>query len=374
MVDWMTPGKTLGLIGASNWAYEILMMAKKMGFTVGVYSNNQHAPIVKAADWALIGPYDDREALTELAYRSDFISYQTDELSSDMIEQLQKTVSVPQGSELLSIVQDRVLQKAYLEANSINLAPYATIVTISDIEEAVNSIGYPCILKTNRTDRQINDQVILYDESELDKAVPLLEHGVCVLEAMIPFERELVVSAVRNHQGDTIVFPVSESIYRNGDLYQAITPARVATEVVEEVQRIVEMLATELNVAGALSLELFVTATGTLYVNRIISGPHMAGNYSAHYTNMSQLGAHVRGLANWPLAEPVLYNPTMMIPFHEAHREKIIKQMQIKPEWNLHFYPKVQTEQTEKERGFLTIPISDLNQTLEDVSEMGLWE
>src|SRR5690625_1760132 len=285
MINGISPGKTLGLIGGSALAYHLLLTAKQMGYNVAVYCNDQTSPILKSADWAMVGSYNDREALRELAYETDFIIYETEELSSEMIEYLQKMVAVPQGNELLAIVQDRVLQKAYLEANSINIAPYATIVSPSDIEEAVKSIGYPCVLKTNRTDKQFNEQVVLYDESDIENASQLLEKGVCVLEAMVPYERELEVTVVRNQDGHQVVYPVSETIYREESLYQVITPARISSEVEEEVERIARLLSLELDVIGALSLEFFVTTTGTLYVNTLIFGPHLAGNYANDFAN-----------------------------------------------------------------------------------------
>lgn len=71
MTNWIPPGKTMGLIGESIMAYELVKTAKIMGFQVVVYCSDKSAPIVKAADWAIIGAYTNKKALTELAFRRD---------------------------------------------------------------------------------------------------------------------------------------------------------------------------------------------------------------------------------------------------------------------------------------------------------------
>lgn len=374
MTDWIVPGKTMGLIGGSAAAYQLMETARSMGFLVGVYVNDRQAPIVKAADWAIIGEYDDLESLTELAFRSDFLVYETEELDPVLIETLQKTIAIPQGQEVLSIVQDRVLQKAYLEANSVNIAPYATIISVHDIQQAVKSIGYPCVLKTNRTDKQFNEHLVLYEEADNEKAAVLLEKGICVLEAMIPYERELQVTVVRNRKGEQIVYPVSEMIYREEDLYQVITPARIHEDVKEEVDRIARLVSQNLDVIGALSMELYVTATGTLYVHTLIFGPHLAGSYTIDHADLSHHEAHLRGVANWPLHEPTLYTPAIMMPFHKEHLDKTVRQITIHPDWHFHFYPNIEQKIREKETGFVNVPAERINRTLEQLGDIGLWE
>ena len=42
------------------------------------------------------------------------------------------------------------MEKSFLEDNNIVIAPYATIVSPTDIQEAIDGIGYPCILKNTR--------------------------------------------------------------------------------------------------------------------------------------------------------------------------------------------------------------------------------
>lgn len=374
MTNWIPPGKTMGLIGESIMAYELVKTAKIMGFQVVVYCSDKSAPIVKAADWAIIGAYTNKKALTELAFRSDFLVYESEDLPPEMIGYLQKTVPVPQGEELLSIVQDRVLQKTYLEANSINIAPYATIVTVDDIHKAIVSIGYPCVMKTNRTDKHFNEQFVLYGEEDIEQASALLKKGVCVLEALIPYERELEITVTRNQAGQQITHPVSELVFRGDELYQVITPARIELEVEEEVARIALYLSRQLDIVGSLSLELLVTATGTLYVNRLVMGPHLAGGYTSKNTTLTQFEAHVRGIVNWPLDSPVVHGESVLMPFHHAHLDKVIHQIPLKPNWTFYFYPGSTTDRYKHEIGVVVIPSKGLAQTLETLSLIDLWE
>lgn len=373
MEEWLVPGKTMGLIGGSAMAHQLILTAKQMGFQVVVYCTDKQEAVVKAADWAIIGSYTNKEALTELAFRCDFLVYETEDISPELVAFLKKTVPVPQGENLLSIVQDRVLQKAYLEANSINIAPYATIIDKGDIKRAVSSIGFPCVLKTNRTDKQYNEYIVLYGEEDIQQTDHLLNKGVCVLEALIPYERELVVTVTRNRAGEQITFPVSEMGYKNDQVHQVITPARIEEEIEDEVVRMARALSQQLDVIGSLSLELFVTAAGTVYVHTLVFGPHISAASTTDFASLSHVEAHLRGIANWPLSEPELYTDCVMVPFHQVHFEKVSRQIPIRPDWTFHFYPNAQNKFRERETGFVNIPTQDLNQTLDMLADIDLW-
>src|SRR5699024_8964407 len=122
------------------------------------------------------------------------------------VDLMEKAVPVPQGEELLSVSQDRMLQKAFLESVRVNIAPFATIVTIDDIREAVKSIGFPCVLKANSTNERFKEHHLIYGEEDIVKAEEFLKHGTCVLEAWIPFDKEVCVSIIKDKNNEITLF------------------------------------------------------------------------------------------------------------------------------------------------------------------------
>src|SRR5699024_7294920 len=147
------------------------------------------------------------------------------------------------------------------------------------------------------------------------------------------------ITVARNRDGQEISYPVSEMVFRGDNLHQVITPARISIEVEEEVKRIALYISRRLDVIGSLSLELLVTATGTLYVNTLIFGPHIAEGYTLSYSNLTHLESQLKGIMNLPLDTPMVHMDSVLVPFHKEHLEKITRQIPIKPNWTFYFYP-----------------------------------
>ena len=62
-------------------------------------------------------------------------------------------------------------------------------------------------------------------------------------------------------------------------LHETIAPARIDDEVSGELQRIAKVIAKAVGLVGTLSIEMFYTETGGIYVNKILPRPEDAGNF-----------------------------------------------------------------------------------------------
>ncbi|MGX7395296.1 5-(carboxyamino)imidazole ribonucleotide synthase [Carnobacterium mobile] len=368
----IVPGETIGIIGGGQLGRMLALAAKQMGYHVGVLDPEKNCPTAQIADWHIVAKYDNQEALMDLAMKSDVLTYEFENVDADRVDRLKKTVSVPQGSELLSITQDRLLEKAYLEMNNINSSPYATIISLEDIKESVSSIGFPCILKTIRGTDDDKGQRVLYDEEDIAGCAELLQFGTCVLEAWIPFERELSIVIVRDEAGKIATFPVAETIHRQNKLHETIVPARVPIEVTEEVERISKSIADQLNLVGTLGIDMFLTPSGALYVNKLAPRPHSSGNYSLEACSMSQFEAHIRAICGWPLPEVNLLSPAVTVSIFGEHMRGSEMQIQLKPDWHFHYYGKEEPVNG-SQMGHITILTENIEKTLTNINDTGIW-
>ena len=44
---------------------------------------------------------------------------------------------------MLEIVQDRLMERAFLDQVNINIAPYVTVVSLDDVYQSIDLSGYP---------------------------------------------------------------------------------------------------------------------------------------------------------------------------------------------------------------------------------------
>ncbi len=123
------PGSTIGIIGGSASGIMLAEAAKKMGFKVIAYNSDEAAPTVQEADLGITGSYTDHGKLQDFAERCDLVTYESENVPSDVIAFISQFTAVPQGKDALEIAQDRLLERAFLEQVNVNIAPYATIVS-----------------------------------------------------------------------------------------------------------------------------------------------------------------------------------------------------------------------------------------------------
>ena len=131
----------------------------------------------------------------------------------------------------------------------------------------------------------------------MTEAAKLLQSGTCVLEKLIPFEKEISVIVCRNANGETTIFPVGENIHQDNILHETIVPARISESATKNAIEIAKKLAENFQLVGILAVEMFLTNEG-IYVNELAPRPHNSGHYSIEACETSQFEQHVRSVCN----------------------------------------------------------------------------
>ena len=373
MPNQILPGKTIGIIGGGHVARMIALEAKKMGYQIGILDANPACPAGQIADWQITKKYTDFDALTDFAAKSDVLTFESEAVDTMLLTQINPYISIPQDPDSLSITQDRLIEKAFLESLNINVTPYATITAIEDMEEAVKSIGFPCVLKPLRIEMATPVQHLLYSEEDFERAAALLKKGTCILEAWIPFEMELAITVAQDANNVFTSFPVTETIYREQKLVKTITPARVGGNIQKELEHIGKLAAKAMNLTGILTIETFMTSSGTLYVNRLVVRPHHSCNYSLDGCSISQYEVLVRCICGLPIPEIQLYDTSVTFNIMEEKLDEALILLLTKPDWHFHFYGKKE-HRAKRKMGHVTLLGDSPDTLINELEENGLLE
>lgn len=370
---FLLTNNTIGIIGGGQLGRMMALAAKAMGYRIIVLDPTADCPAAQVSDEQIVADYDDKVALRELSEKADVVTYEFENIDYDALKMTQNLVSVPQGSELLSITQDRILEKAYLESANINIAPYAVIVDKEEIESEIKSIGYPAVLKTAQGGYDGKGQVVLHDANDIDTAARLLRYGSCVLEAWIPFEKEISIVVARNLDGQVETFPVAENVHVNNILHTTIAPANVTDDVHEEAEEIAKKLADVLQLSGVLAVEMFVTNSDAIYVNELAPRPHNSGHFTIEACSISQFTQHIRAIVGLPLVKPELLKPAVMINILGQHVEAVNEHMAEYPQWFVHYYGKKEAKINRK-MGHITVLTDEPKAILSEIEETQIWK
>jgi len=369
---FIKPGQTIGIIGGGQLGQMMTFSAKEAGFRVVILEPAPNSPAGQVADEQIVAAYDDREALLELAEKSDVITYEFENIDYEALDWLSNQSYIPQGAELIKITQDRILEKQALTEAAVEVAPYAIIRNKEDLKIEIKNIGFPAVLKTSRGGYDGKGQFIIKKEQDLEKAAELLRNGPCVLETWISFEKEISVVMTQSTTGELNCFPVGENIHINNILHQTIVPARISVDVEKKVSVLASKIADHLHLVGTLAVELFLTADEKIYVNELAPRPHNSGHYTIEACNLSQFDQHIRAICGWPMQNVKLLQHAVMVNILGQHVEAVIDEIPKRPDWSIHFYGKEEAKHNRK-MGHVTVLTDNIDATLRELEQTNIW-
>ncbi|AEB62232.1 phosphoribosylaminoimidazole carboxylase ATPase [Bacillus amyloliquefaciens XH7] len=307
------PGAVIGIIGGGQLGKMMAVAAKQMGYKVAVVDPVKDSPCGQIADIEITAQYNDREAIQKLAGVSDIITYEFENIDYEALNWLKEHAYLPQGSELLLITQNRETEKKAIQSAGCQVAPYRIVNSRRELEEAVQSLGLPAVLKTCRGGYDGKGQFVIKEEGQTDEAAALLENGACILESWVSFRMELSVIVTRSVHGEISTFPAAENIHHHNILFQSIVPARAEETVQKRAEALAVQLAEKLELVGPLAVEMFVTEDGDLLINELAPRPHNSGHYTLDLCETSQFEQHIRAVCGLPLGRTDLLKPGMMV-------------------------------------------------------------
>ncbi|MFC3885439.1 5-(carboxyamino)imidazole ribonucleotide synthase [Bacillus songklensis] len=369
---FISPGKTIGIVGGGQLGRMMALSAREMGYGIAVVDPTESSPCGQIADIEIVGNYDDQEAISRLASVADVITYEFENVDSEMLQWLEENAYVPQGSRLLTITQNRAYEKQSITEAGLRVAPYRTALNKEELEQGIEEIGYPCVVKTCRGGYDGKGQVLIRGYQDIEKSFPLLEQGQCIIEKWMNIDKEVSVIVFRNGKGETDCLPIGENIHKDHILHQTIVPARITAEQADLAKEYAVKIANKLQLIGTLAVEMFITKEGELYINELAPRPHNSGHYSINACLTSQFQQHIRAICNWPLGKSTLIKPAVMVNILGEHVEKVIGKIEHFSDCDLHLYGKKEAK-LKRKMGHLTIVADKIEDALQKADALEIW-
>jgi 5-(carboxyamino)imidazole ribonucleotide synthase len=302
------PGMTtVGILGGGQLARMLALAGAPLGLrflvmdTVADACAGQFAPL-------LVGDYRDDAALAEFASRVDVATFDFENVPAVSARWLSERIPVFPNPGALAIAQDRLAEKTLFRDLGIPVPEFADVDSRDALDAAIARIGTPCILKTRRLGYDGKGQFrIEAPESgrgTADDAWSALGAQAAtvglILEAFVPFERELSVVAVRARDGEFRAWPITENWHVRGVLSASVAPARVDAALAATAVAHAKTLAERLDYVGVFALELFCSE-GTLLANELAPRVHNSGHWTIEGAETSQFENHLRAVLGRPL-------------------------------------------------------------------------
>jgi 5-(carboxyamino)imidazole ribonucleotide synthase len=311
----LKPGDTIGILGGGQLGRMLAMAAARLGLRCQVFSPDPDSPAFDVVLNATCAEYADVEALELFANDVDVITYEFENVPAASALLLSARRPVLPNRKILETTQDRLAEKDFVRRLGIGTADYADVSSAAALRAALVKIGFPAVIKTRRFGYDGKGQAIIRAGDDPDRVWDELGTKSAILEAFIPFEREISVVAARSAEGQVECFDVTENEHRDHILKTSRVPADISQMLATEARNIAEKIANALDYVGTLAVELFVVpgnGGSRILVNEIAPRVHNSGHWTLDGASISQFEQHIRAIAGWPLGKPVRHGPVTM--------------------------------------------------------------
>jgi len=292
----------IGVIGGGQLARMMIPAAVNLGIEISVLAESENSSAALAASF--VGDYRDVTTVREFARSVDVVTFDHEHVPADVLRLLREEgVVFRPGPHALEFAQDKIAMRRRLAELDVPMPRWAGVRTFEEVANFVNENGGRAVAKTARGGYDGKGVRMITSATEVADWLDELGPGEYLLmEEWVSFRRELAQLIARRPSGEQVLWPVVETVQKNGVCAEVIAPAPSSVGRVSDMTaNIAETIAEGLEVTGVLAVELFETTDERILVNELAMRPHNSGHWTIDASTTSQFEQHVRAVLDLPL-------------------------------------------------------------------------
>ena len=317
---------TLGIIGSGQLGSMLCQAAKKLNVKTVVISDDEQGPAQKYADQFIFAKYDDQQKIKQFTDKADVVTFEFENIPINILKQIEKEKKVLPKPEINKIIQNRKLEKSFVNELGIATTKWAFIEKAEDVTK--NSNLLPGILKTNTLGYDGQGQFVLKSLADVKKDWCFTADYI--LEKKVNLKKEISVIITRFIDGETFIYEPIENLHKDQILKHSKIPANIDEKIYKQAQNNAKIIADELDYVGSMCVEYFIDQDDNLLVNEIAPRVHNSGHLTINAFNISQFENHIRAVCGLKFEKPKKNSNAEMINILgkeiEEYRSKTFKE------------------------------------------------
>jgi 5-(carboxyamino)imidazole ribonucleotide synthase len=298
----------VGMVGAGQLARMTCQAAVGLGIGFRVLAAAAGESAAQVCAGTQIGDYRSLDDLLAFGGGCDVVTFDHEHVPGPHLTALERAgMNVRPGPGALRYAQDKRAMRERLAQLGKACPRSAPVATFDDVLSFAEGSGWPVVLKAVTGGYDGKGVWVCGTPQE---AASVLAHGLDLLaEEHVAFDRELAVLVARSPAGQAAVYPVVQTVQRDGICREVLAPAPgLSNARAIAAQQLGLTIAAGIGVTGMLAVELFETPAGLL-VNELAMRPHNSGHWSIEGARTSQFEQHLRAVLDLPLGAPVMAAP-----------------------------------------------------------------
>ncbi|MGW0505223.1 5-(carboxyamino)imidazole ribonucleotide synthase [Micromonospora sp. NPDC003241] len=322
-MDSRTGLPVVGMVGGGQLARMTHQAAIALGQSLRVLALTPDDGAALVAADVQYGDHTDLAALRTFAKSCDVVTFDHEHVPTEHIRTLTaEGVKLFPPADALVHAQDKQVMRERLGGLGAPNPAWRPVTTPADVVDFGDEVGWPVMLKAARGGYDGRGVWPVADATVADDLVRILLDGgtKLIVEERVALRRELAVQVARSPFGQVAVYPVVETVQRDGICVEVLAPAPdLAEELAVSAQQLAIDLATALGVVGLLAVELFEVADpaapsgSRVVVNELAMRPHNSGHWTIEGARTSQFEQHLRAVLDYPMGDTALTAPVVVM-------------------------------------------------------------
>ena len=307
------PPATIGILGGGQLGRMTALAARAMGYRIHILDPGENCAAAPVADHVTISSFDDVIAAERFARSCDVVTLEIEHIAPAVLGAVAEICPLRPGAAIVTMVQDRELQKTWLAKHDIPVGEFAIVSSAAETASTLDSLGGDVFLKSSRGGFDGRGQVRLRAPDASQRAFADVGGKRAVAERALSLDLELSVLVARRPSGDIVVYPPARNHHENQILAWSTIPADLEPAVASEARDIAHRIAELAELQGILAVEMFLVKGGRLLVNELAPRPHNSYHASELACPTSQFEQIVRAVCDLPLGVVEPLRPSAIV-------------------------------------------------------------
>ena len=297
------------LCGSGELGKEVVIELQRLGAEVIAVDAYENAPAMQVAHRSHVVSMLDGDGLRNVIEmeKPDLVVPEVEAIATDVLAALETagvTTIIPTARATQLTMNREGIRTLAAETLGLRTSLYRFAETEEAYREAVEAIGYPCLIKPIMSSSGKGQSTVRGTE-DVEAAWTYAQEGgragkgKVIIEGFVDFDYEITLLTVRHAEGTDFCAPIGHR-QEDGDYRESWQPQPMSEAALAEAQHIGRTITEALGGRGLFGVELFVKGD-TVYFSEVSPRPHDTGLVTLMSQDLSQFALHARAILGLPI-------------------------------------------------------------------------
>ena len=303
--------------GGGELGKEVVIELQRYGVEVIVVDRYSDSPAMQVAHRSHVISMLDGDALRHIieTEKPDYIVPEIEAIATDTLVDLeaQGFTVIPTARAARLTMNREGIRRLAAEELGLPTSPYQFAATREEFDEAIKTIGLPCIIKPIMSSSG-KGQSTIKTQADIDSAWNYAQEGgrsgagKVIVEGFVDFDYEITQLTVRHINGTSFCEPIGH-VQIDGDYRQSWQPQAMSADAINKARDMATKITDALGGRGIFGVELFIKDDDVIF-SEVSPRPHDTGMVTMISQDLSQFALHARAILGLPIPDIHFHGPS----------------------------------------------------------------